>query len=115
MKDLKSQVDSDVINFFKQIEHQNDNDRMETLRNLLNKYIHLSRCSYMMGMPELNEIISRSAEKMAQLTFPIHLGPNKSQVLQEHQHVFAIAESTVDFLHNRECLKKNPIFDKRSR
>jgi len=108
---LKSELEVDIKRFFKQIENQNENDRVNTLRLLMDKYIHLSTSSYMMDNHDLNMIISHAKSLFANKTFPVYLGDSKKIVYENDQANLCVIESTISHLNNKDCLKKLPKFD----
>lgn len=111
--DIKQQLELDIINFFKQIDTQNNVDQKETLKNLMNKYIHLTKADFMMEKYDLEVIVSNAKNLMANKTFPVYLGSNKRKVFEDEQTSLCIIESTVTYLNKNECLKKLPRFDYR--
>ena len=108
--DLKDQLNVDILRFFEQIENQNSNDKIQTLRNLLDKYIHLSTADYLMDSHDLNMIISNAKTLFSQKTFPVFLGDKKSKVMEAEQANLCVIESVVSHLNKKECLKKIPKF-----
>ena len=113
MSDLKQQVDVDIRRFFEQIEKQNHSDQIKTLRNLLDKYIHLSSAEYLMDYHDLNSIIGGAKTAFANKTFPVFLGDKKRKVGQSEQSNLCIVESVIGHLNKNDCLKKLPKFDYR--
>lgn len=111
MSSLKEQVEVDIKRFFEQIEKQNHNDQIETLRNLLDKYIHLSNSDYMMDYHDLNMIISGAKGKFVSKTFPVFLGDKRRRVSEEKQANLCLIESAIEYLNKNDCFKKLPKFD----
>lgn len=111
MSDLRDELEKDIVGFFKHIEDQEHNDKLVTLRLLMDKYIHLSKSTFLMGKIELNEITSRAKDIFAKKTMPMHIGPGRSLVGRDDQPTMCIVEATIEVLNNRECLKKLPKFD----
>ena len=108
---VKETLESDIINFFEQIDNQNVNDQRQTLRLLLDKYIHLTKAELMMDKHDLEVIVSHAKGLMAQKTFPVHLGKNKRRVDESEQTTICIIESTISHLNKNDCLKRLPKFD----
>lgn len=111
MSNLKEQLDVDIKRFFEQIETQNFNDQKETLRNLFNKYIHLSKADHVMDYYDLNDIVSNAKGKFSRKTFPVFLGKKRRKVMDTEQANLCIIESVISHLNQKDCLKKLPKFD----
>lgn len=107
----KDTLDFDVENFFKEIENQNANDQRQTLRNLMDKYIHLTQSEYLMDSSDLLRIITLSKTIFANKTMPIYLGEKNKRVSDGDQANLCIIEATIAFLNSKECLKKIAKFD----
>lgn len=110
---LKEQLESDIISFFKQIENQSSSDQRETLRLLMEKYIHLSKTEFLMDKHDLDSIINGAKMLMANKSFPAFLGKAKKRVFENEQTTLCIIESTVSHFNKNDCLKKLPKFDYR--
>lgn len=113
MSNLKEQLDVDIYRFLDNIENQSENSKVETLRNLLEKYLHLNSCDFLMNEHDLNCIISDAKNKFANNKMPIHLGSKKRLVTQSELPNLCIIEATIGHLNKKDCLKKLPKFDKR--
>lgn len=111
MASIKDQLESDIKRFFEQIENQNHNDQLQTLRNLLDKYIHLSSSDYMMDYHDLHTIVSNAKGIFSNKKFPLYLGKRKRRVYEGEQANLCIIESTIAHLNKNDCLKKHPKFD----
>ena len=111
---VKDTLDSDIINFFEHIDNQNVNDRRQTLRQLMDKYIHLTKAELLMDKHDLEVIISNAKTLMAQSAFPVSLGNSKRRVHENEQVALCLIESTVSHLNKKDCLKRLPKFDYRS-
>lgn len=109
---LKDQLEIDVIEFFNQIESQNQNDQRKTLRNLMDKYIHLSTSDHLLDSHDLRTIIGSASNKFANEKFPIHLGSGKKLVNQNDLPNLCVIEATIGHLSKLDCLKKTPKFNK---
>lgn len=111
MSDIKQQVDVDIRRFFEQIDSQSSSDQIETLRNLLDKYIHLTTADYMLDYHDLNSIISSAKTTFANKTFPVFLGDKKRKVGQGEQANLCVIEAVFGHLNKKDCLKRLPKFD----
>jgi hypothetical protein len=109
---LKEQLEVDIQRFFENIDKQSDNDKVETLRNLMDKYIHLSKSDFLMNHFDLMAILSSAKGKFANETFPVILGSKKQKVLDIELPNLCVIEATIEFLNKNDCLKKMPKFDK---
>ena len=112
-KNIKEQVDTDIRRFMDNIENQNHSDRIETLKNMFDKYLHLNTCDYLMDYYDLNIIIGSAKGKYSRDTMPVYLGEKKRKVGQHELGNMAIVEATITHLNRNGCLKKIPKFDKR--
>lgn len=110
---LKDEINIDVKNFYDKIENQNTHDKLETLRNLLSKYAHLSTTEYMLNKKDLDMIISDAKRKFVDKTFPCFIesaGGRKAKVCQSDQANLCVVESTIALLNKKECLNRLPKF-----
>jgi hypothetical protein len=106
-------LDSDIIRFFKDIENQSDSDKIQTLRNLMDKYIHLSKADHMMDKVDFNNIIGLAKKGIVDIALPAKLGKSDIPVLETEIPNLCIIEATIGFLNKNGCLKKLPKFDYR--
>lgn len=113
MKNLEEQLEVDIRRFIENIENQSQNAKVETLRNLFDKYLHLNTTDYMMDTHDLQSIIGSAKGKFSNDTFPIFLGEKKRKVSQHDLPNLCVIEATIGHLKKNGCLKKLPKFDKR--
>jgi hypothetical protein len=106
-------LENDIINFFKNIEGQNTNDKRNTLRLMMEKYLHLNSSAFLMDKHDLEMIISEAKKKIVIKSFPTHIGKNKARVNQDEQVPLAIIEAAIGFFNGNDCLKRLPEFDYR--
>lgn len=113
MSSIKEQVEVDIRRFFEQIESQHFNDQIQTLRNLLDKYLHLSTSDHMMDYYDFNSIVGAAKNKFASESFDKHLqaGLTKRKIMPAEIPNILLIEATVAHLNKIECLKKLPKFD----
>jgi hypothetical protein len=112
-EDLRSQLDSDIINFLDNISNQTKNDQIQTLRHLFDKYIHLNKADYMMDHHDLQVIVGSAKTKFANSNLQIFLGDKKIKVQQKDLSNFCVIESTIEYLNKIGCLKKIAKFSKK--
>ena len=108
---IKEQLDADIFRFLENIEHQNRSDQIQTLRDLVGKFIHLSSSDYMMDDHDLRTIIGLAKSKFATDTFPVFLGKNKLKVSQGDLPNLCVIEATISHLKKKDCLNKIAKFD----
>lgn len=113
MSKLKEQLEVDIKRFLENIENQNENDKLQTLRNLFDKYLHLSTSDYLMDHSDLFSIISSAKKKFSEENVPIKIGSSKRTVSQQDLPNFFVIEATVGHLNRKGCLKKLAKFDKK--
>jgi hypothetical protein len=110
MSKVKEEVEVDIKRFFEQIENQSSSDKLQTLRNLLDKHIHLTTSDYMMDYHDLNAIVSHAKGSFVNKTFPVFLGDKKRKVGQNEQANLCVIEATISHLNKNDCLKRLPKF-----
>jgi hypothetical protein len=113
MNDLEKQLDIDILRFLENIEKQNSSDRIKTLKNLFEKYLHLHSSDFMMNNVDLMTIIDNAKNNFSNQKMPVHLGEKKKLVNPTDLPGLCIIESTITHLNKNDCLKKVPKFDKR--
>jgi len=113
MSKMKEQLEVDILRFFENIENQTQNDRLKTLRNLFDKYLHLNTTDYTMNDSDLFKIVSSAKQKMSNEKVPVYLGDKKKLVNQHDLPNLFVIEATVAHLSKKACLKKLAKFDKR--
>lgn len=112
-QDIEEQLNSDILKFFRNIEKQTRGDQIQTLRNMLNKYLHITQTDYVMDEKDFNKIISSAKNNFSQNNLKIYLGERKVPVIQGDLPNLCVIESTIGHLNHIGCLKKLPKFDKR--
>jgi hypothetical protein len=117
VSDIKEQVEHDILRFFENIENQNRNAQRETLRNLLDKYVHLSTSDYLMDSADLREILGSAKGKFANDNAVIYLksGVGNRKVLPHELANLFVIEATIGHLNKKGCLKKLAKFDKKDK
>lgn len=113
MSNLKEQIEVDIKRFFEQIDTQSYDDQTKTLRNLLDKYVHLSTADYLMDSHDLRTIIGSAKSLFAQKTFPMFLGEKTRKVESSDQPNLCVIEAVIGHLNKNDCLKRLPKFDYR--
>ena len=113
MSDMKDQLEVDIKRFLENIEKQNCSDRIESLRLLFDKYLHLNTCDYMMDYFDLQEIVGGAKDRFSRNSMPVYLGEKKRIVPQDYLSNMCVVESTISLLNKKGCLKKLPKCDKR--
>jgi len=115
VSELKEQLEIDVLRFFENIENQDISGQRQTLRNLLDKYIHLTKTAYMMDAHDLREIISDAKSRFARESAVIYIksGSISKRVSQDELANFFVIESAISHLNKKDCLKRMPKFEKR--
>lgn len=113
MSKLKDQLDVDILRFLENIETQNFSDKIQTLRQMFDKYIHLSKSEHMMDAHDLSIIINDAKNLFVTQPMPVHLGSTKRLVSAGDLPNLCLIEATISHLNKKDCLKKMPRFDKR--
>ena len=112
---IEDKVDFDIINFFNDIESQDFDDRKKTLKILLDKYIHLTKSTFLMDKHDLDSIVSSSKGIFTNQRMPIFLGKNARKVYEGDLPTICIVEATIGHLNKNDCFKKLPKFDYKDR
>lgn len=113
MSKLKEQLEVDILRFLENIETQNFSDKVQTLRHLFDKHLHLNKAEHLMDAHDLFTIISNAKNLFATQKVPIRLGVTKRQVGVADISSLCLVEATVAHLNKKDCLKKMVKFDKR--
>lgn len=113
MSDLKQQLEVDIERFFDNIENQNHSDKKRTLKDLFDKYLHLTTSEYVMDSFDLNDIVSHAKTLISNERVPIHLGFRRKKVDEDNLKHLCVVEATVMHLNSKGCLKRVATFDKR--
>ena len=92
-KDLEQQLNSDIIRFLENIRNQTENDKIKTLRQLFDKYIHLNKVEYLMDNYDLNAIIGSAKQSFVILDqtgqfhatqpFGFHASPHRARFVRK--------------------------------
>lgn len=107
----KENLESDVLRFFRDIENQTDSDKIQTLRLLMDKYIHISKSDYLMDKSDYNSIMGLAKKNIVDITLPVKLGKAESPISETEVANLCVIESVIGHLNKNGCLKKLPKFD----
>ena len=113
MSKLKEQLEVDILRFLENIETQNTSDKIQTLRHLFDKYLHLSQAELLLDAHDLSIIINDAKNRFAIQSVPVHLGVTRRPVGPMDLPNLCVIEATVGHLNKKDCLKKMAKFDKR--
>jgi hypothetical protein len=113
MSNLKEQLDVDILRFLENIETQNHSDKIQTLRHLFDKYLHLNKAELLLDIHDLSTISNNAKNLFASQTMPVSIGSNKRLVNPADLPSLCIVEATISLLNKKDCLKRVPRFDKR--
>lgn len=116
-RSIKEELEHDVVAFFEQIENQDINAQRQTLRNLMDKYIHLTKSTHIMDSHDLREIISDAKSRFVRESAVVYLksGSLTRRVQQDELANLFVIESTVAHLNKKDCLKKLAKFEKKDK
>ena len=110
---MRKEIDTDARRFINKIDNLSHGDRIEALKNMLEKYFLLSTCDHMMDKHDLQTIISSAGNRFSRDTVPIFLGDKKRKVDQSELANLFVIEATIEHLNKNDCLKKMAKFDKK--
>lgn len=111
MSKISNELEVDIKRFFEELDNQNYNDRVTSLKLLFEKHLHLHSSDYMMDKHDLFSIISTAKGLYSSKAFPIYLGDKCRKVNKEDYGNLCVIEATVSHLNNKKCLKKIAKFD----
>jgi hypothetical protein len=113
MPKFNTEIDADIRRFFDDIEKQSTNDKHITLKLLLDKYIHINTCDFIMDEKDLRSIISIAKGTFSTETIPSHIGENKYKINPIDIPNLCMIEATISHLSKNDCFKKIPKFNKK--
>lgn len=112
---MEDAIDSDIRQYLAQFDNLLPEDKHKLLKNLLDKYIHLSTTTFLMDKFDYNVIVSQSKHLYSNETFREYIGANKRRIYSSERANFCIIESTISYLASKDCLKRLPKFDYRDK
>lgn len=110
---LKDQLEVDIHLFFENIETQDPTSRAKTLRQLIDKYAHLSTAPCILDKYDFNAVKEAAHNFYTRSAFPKKIGSNRQEICAIEANVLAIIEGTITVLNGKDCLKKIAKFDYR--
>ena len=113
MTNLKGQIEIEINEAITNMETQTTNDKRETLRNIIDKYVHLSTAEHLLDDHDLREIISGAKTLFANKSMPTCMGDSIRKTAPADEANVCVIEATISALNKRDCLKKLPKFDYR--
>lgn len=109
---INDQLDSDIRGFFEQIKGQTQEGQRGTLKNLLDKYIHLNTSEYILSHNDLHTIITNAKNIYSTIAMPITIGDSyQPRVDKQNVPNLCVIEATIGTLNQYNCLKRLPKFD----
>lgn len=110
---IKDQLDSDIEDFFQNIEKQLPESKRKTLKLLLDKYAHLYSTPVLLDKHDFDMVKSHAHSFFVNSAFPKRVGSDKREIGSYEANILSIIEGTISVLNSRECFKKLPKFDYR--
>ena len=108
---LKDQLKDDINGFFTQIETLSNYNKKETLKNLIDKYVHLNSSDTSLNKEDFKTIIEGAKRNYHTLDCPSYIGDGfESRVENDDFPKLCLIESTISHLNSLECFKKLPKF-----
>jgi len=104
-------METDVAQFFKQIENQTRSDQVATLKLLLEKYSHLSTSQHCLDIHDLFDIHNGAKQVFSTLKMPVIVkkGFSTRAVPEEQYRTICVILATIGVLNKHGCFKKQPI------
>ena len=107
---LESDLDRDIRQFFQQTNEMRDEDKISSLKLLLDKYIHISRSDYLMDKYDFETIKQNAQNLLKEYKLPKQFQNSFGLISGNEAVALSIIEGTVQFLISRDCLKRSPKF-----
>jgi hypothetical protein len=101
----------DIHQFFRQIEGQLADGKRETLRLLVDKYIHLTRATVLLNKGDFDDIREMATKMYLDRKWPKKFKNSNRSIVPTEATNMCIIEATIAHLNNLECLKKTPKID----
>ena len=108
---LKESVESDIRKFLNDIEDQSLDDKIRTLRLLMDKYIHLTTADLLLEKYDFEMIKSGAITLYTEKKWPKKLGKYEDDIVGNEVPKVCLIESTITYLNSKDCLKKLPKFN----
>lgn len=110
---VNDNLDSDISEFFENIEKQLPEARRKTLKLLIDKYAHLNSTPVLLDKHDFDMIKDAAHKFFVQSAFPKRVGSNRREIGNYESNILSIIEGTIQVLNGKDCLKKLPKFDYR--
>lgn len=108
---LHEQIDQDISQFFRDIENMLLEDQKKTLKNLLDKYCHLSTASVKWDRNHFDIIKGYAMKSFNNQAFPKKFNNSYAEFSTQEAPNVCLIEATIDHLNAQDCLKKLPKFN----
>lgn len=110
---FKDQLETDVYAFFKNIASQTPEDQRKTLRQLIEKYAHLSSAECILNKDDFRSVKEHAHNFYMASAFPEKISGNRDVIEPHEANILSIIEGTIHLLNTKDCFKKTPKFDYR--
>lgn len=110
---VNDNLDSDIYEFFENIEKQLPEARRRTLKLLIDKYAHLNSTPALLDKYDFDMIKDAAHKFFVSSAFPKKIGSNRREISGSDTNILSIIEGTIQVLNGKDCLKKLPKFDYR--
>jgi hypothetical protein len=104
-------IDQEVRGVVSVLEGQFFEDQIDTLKNLIKKFVHLDNASFKLRRHDLLNIISGAKSSMAQNTMPMYLDGKDVPIHMEEARLIMIIQATISYLNGKDCFKKLPVIN----
>ena len=104
-------INQEVRRVVSVLEGQFFEDQVETLKHLINKFVHLDSSSFKLRRHDLLNIISHAKSSMATNTMPMHLDGKDNPIPMEEARLVMIIQATISYLNGKDCFKKLPVIN----
>jgi len=106
--DRADEIKQDAINFVRNSEKMNDQDKVELLVKMFDKYLQIYKSDYYMGHHDMRSIIEGAIGKFREASLPTYI--EGKRVSPTEQNNLCIMEAAISFLNSQDLLKRVPKF-----
>ena len=110
MVGLKEELERDIKDFVDKIDKMNDNDKLEALRNLFIKHLHLEEAEHFMNKFNFNAILASAKSHFVDLSNATHI--DESKLTPEQLPNYCVMLATIGELRKEKVLHKVVKFKK---
>lgn len=109
---LQEEIERDINQFFREIQNMPGQDQKKALKNLMDKYFHLTTATILFDASDYKLIKNHAGHLYTSRSWPKKMKTGFSREVEGADAVnISIVEATILHLNSKDCLKKVPKFD----